>query len=687
MAVAGCTELGKEMSIKSVFDEAVAVWHMAEPEGLTIHGDVKLGFALDGAERAASLLRGGDGRAACFNGGWICVGNDALRLTGHEMTLCLRMKDSSSASSAPLLAKDDPNDVYGTILSVVVGELRYVWRTSPAAERTTAPQFDNSTTDYLNGVMRLNIPTVVIGQSGWHDVVIRFRLPNLELFVDGVIVDAEWPHGELYAFQGPFLIGAAWQDGQKVSGFNGLIDHVAMWNRALTNEEIVALSGGPETVARRDLEILGPKQPVPQYWRPRGHNTCAGDCMLFAYGGRLHLFWLFDRHHHASKWGRGAHEWAHWSSADLVRWEEHPMALKLTHGWEAAHGTGSLIEYQGKVYAYYAEFSAWGNYKDSPYKELSICLAESGDCIHFTKLGKIPPRGFDSHIMLDPATGLYHLLTPGLGQVLPTNWPDGKNGTLDYTATDPVHGPWTLQPKHFHEAVGCCPHVFEWNGWHYLMIESRLWVSHTPMGPWTAHVPERLFPLYVPAGVAFNGRAFFAGWLGEGPEGRWGGSIVVHELVQHADGMLGIKFVPEMIPPCGDPVALSPAGAALAGMPRDARITLELRASSVGTPFSLRLRGTDAPGSGLGLHFDPVQRTVAFQFPEGDRSYAAPFTEIDAVDGLDRPAKLDIVLVGDIVDVCINERRTIATRCKGLTGDHLVFDGCAASNIEVRPLK
>ncbi|MCY2925130.1 MAG: hypothetical protein NT031_06765 [Planctomycetota bacterium] len=676
------------MTTSRPFDDAVAMWHMASSDGLTIHGDAEMGVALDGADREASLARGGDGRAAKLTGGWISVDDDALKLTGPAMTLCLRVKDTAASWNAPLLAKDDPNDPYGTILSASQGQLRYLWRTTPAAERTTALQFDNSTSDYLNGVMRLNAPTGVIGPDGWHDVVIRFRSPNLELFVDGVLIDEEWPHGELHEFQGPFLIGAAWQNGQKLAGFHGLIDHVALWNRALSDGEIVAVSGGAAAVARRDLEILGPHRPGPQYWRPRGHNTCAGDCMLFSHGGRLHLFWLFDRHHHASKWGRGAHEWAHWSSADLVHWEQHPRAIKITEAWECAAGTGSLIEYQGKVYAYYAEFAAWGNYKDSPYKELAICLAESDDGIHFRKLGKIPPRGFDSHTFLDPATGLYHLLTPGSGQVSPTNWPDGKNGTLDYTTTDPVHGPWTLQPKHFHEAFGCCPHVFLWNGWYYLIIESRVWLSRSLSGPWTENTPTRLCPLHVPGGAVFNNRAFFSGWLGEGPEGSWGGNIVVHELIQNPDGMLGMKFVPEMIPPCGEPVALAPAGAALAGLPRDARLRLELKPLAPARPFSLRLRATDAPASGLAIRFDPGARTGAFGLPEGAPVKAAPFTELDAVDALDRPVTLDMILVGDIVDVCINGRRTLTTRCKGLTGDRLVFENCTtAANVDARPLK
>jgi hypothetical protein len=630
---------------------------------------------LEGAEREASLARGGDGRVARVCGGWISVGDDALRLAGLEMTLCMRLNDTAKAWDAPLFAKDNPKDACGTILSAGGGQLRYVWRTTPASERVVNPQGDNA--DFLNGVMRLGVPVARIDAGGWHDVVVRFRGPNLELFVDGVLVDEEWPHGELHEFHGPFLIGAGWRDGRKVSGFHGLIDHVALWNRALTNEEIVRLSGGAEDVARRDVAILGRPRAVPQYWRPRGHNTSAGDCMLFSQGGRLHLFWLFDRRHHASKWGRGGHQWAHWSTADLVRWEEHPRAIPITRGWECSIGTGCFIEYEGRIYAFYADFSAWGCYKDSPYRDLSVVMAESDDCIHFTKSHTPSARGFDSTVLRDPATGLFHLLTPG-------SLPDGQNGLLDYTSAD-VRGPWTLQPNLFLEVFGCCPHAFEWNGWHYLWMGNRAWFSRNPTGPWKEQKPERLICLQVPKSAVFGkGRAFAAGWLGDD---GWGGDIVFHELLQDADGTLGAKFVPEMMPPCGDPVVLTPEGPAVAGVPRDARVTMKLQPRSATTPFSLRLRGTEAPGSGLQLRFDPVQRSAAFLFPEGVRSDSAPFTEIDAVDGLDRSVKLDIVIVGDIFDICINERRTITARCKGLTGDRLGFDGCAASNIEARLLK
>ena len=73
--------------------------------------------------------------------------------------------------------------------------------------------------------------------------------------------------------------------------FSGEIDHVALWDRALTPQEIAALSGGEEHVARRDLEILGPPQQNLQYWRPRG-KAYAGDCMVTCKDGEFHLFYI-----------------------------------------------------------------------------------------------------------------------------------------------------------------------------------------------------------------------------------------------------------------------------------------------------------------------------------------------------------------------------------------------------------
>ena len=60
-----------------------------------------------------------------------------------------------------------------------------------------------------------------------------------------------------------------------------------------------------------------------QYWMPHGHNNWVGDVATFFHQGRYHLFYLFDRRHHESKFGRGAHYFEHISTPDFKTWTEH----------------------------------------------------------------------------------------------------------------------------------------------------------------------------------------------------------------------------------------------------------------------------------------------------------------------------------------------------------------------------
>merc|ERR1711964_738418 len=76
--------------------------------------------------------------------------------------------------------------------------------------------------------------------------------------------------------------------------------------------------------------------------------------MPFYYDGRYHLFYLLDRRQHGSKWGLGAHQWAHASTADLVRWDHHPMAVNITEEWEGSICTGSILHYNNVIYCFYS---------------------------------------------------------------------------------------------------------------------------------------------------------------------------------------------------------------------------------------------------------------------------------------------------------------------------------------------
>lgn len=729
-----------------LFTDAVAVWHMADLSdtagnmALTVHGDVKLGIELNGSERDASIKRGGDGYYAEFNGGYLVAGQDTdqeFSLTDKKMTMCIRMRAPLGKWNMPLFGKYDRDDslsgfLYGVDVNTKPfllnspfymfsekGEerqtqdskaiLEFRWRTEPvdcviARFKNRPGDEDPIVNDARNGVLPLRVPVELIGPTDWHDVIVRFNGPNLEMFVDGVLVDEDWPYGSLYKFTTPFVIGAGFSDGKLKEGFQGMIDHVALWNRALTDDEIVVLSGGKDKVAKREVNILGKERHSLQYWRPRGYNTYAGDCMLLFHDGRLHLFWLFDRRHHSSKWHLGAHQYAHASTSDLLYWEHHPLAVPIIRQWECAMGTGDFIHHDGKYYAFYTDCGGRCQFRDKPHQGSGIFMTTSTDGIHFTKQpGPVVPGG-DCTILLDKTTGLFHLLTPGSTE-------DGKHGIIDYVSTNLQEG-WTKQSELFHDTSGCCPHHFQWNDWYYFTVGGRFWKSHNPLGPWTLLRPERLDhqSLAFPKTAAFTGnRRIAAGWVGDG---GWGGDLIFRELIQHDDGSLGTKFPPEMIPKSGDSLKLpfdpltkdvsgssqtisinAPEGfetGMLTGVPKNIRVILQVRPEPDSSYFGICVRGSGNYQEGCELRFEPSKQRVQFGSPDNGKMGKDSDYAIDNVEDLHKPFSLDIVMKDDIVDVCIDNRRTIVKRCPNLQGNRLFFfaqnSKVTFDSIEIRPL-
>jgi hypothetical protein len=940
----------------SPLDDAAAVWRMDSAHGstdrggpLAVEGDVRLGVELADSDREASLRHGGDGRVARFNGGYLRAGTLADRpiaLQGKEMTLAVRLRDATGAWTAPLFAKQAPNDPYANILEGRDGSLHYLWRTEPIERRASGtfsatgrygfngegndqhhlwpyrpgefalstltvdetgmvtlyhngqkstgpidrqrqnvgdrlfrvgakhgdgefltgdvaeilvydrvisaeersnlesvlrskwglggtaagsagsvptqglalhlqaddvnadrskpgtpgpleawkdtagtgrsvtqrdrgkqPQlvpgvlagkpvvrfrgqecldgaavlpagcchftfvavwrrdhangsqviFEQSSLgtgrracllttgagggnrDFADAVLRLRVPVPMIDPARWHDVVARFRGPNLELFVDGVLVDEEWPHGALYQFCAPFLIGAGCENGRVTTGFRGEIDHVALWNRALNDEEIAALAGGAEEVARRDREILGPVQASIQYWKPRGYNAWAGDCMPFFHDGVFHLFYLYDRHHHGSKWGQGAHQYAHASSKDLVHWEHHPLAVPIVEQWECSMGTCDCLWHDGQYHMFYTDCGSRCEYKDKPQQGSWIFAATSADGVHFHKDLKPLVAGGDCTVFRDPATGLFHMIRGGGNRLVSRDLRTWEETPGDFVARKPG-------------TTGECPHLFAWNGWFYFILGTNaIWKSRSALGPWEEMKPTIYDGLFVPKVAEFTGnRRLLAGFLFER---GWAGHLALRELIQYPDGSLGTKFPSELIPASGEPLQLAftasgPetsgdgrtitikasdkfAAGALDGVPRNVRITLRVvpQSGAKCLDFGVCVRGKGNYEGGCELRFEPARKRAQYGVPEnhgpakdstGRIARGRDFA-IESVEKLDGPFDLEMIVKDDIVDACIDGRRTMITRRDPEPdGDRLFFFArqgeVTFEKIAVRPL-
>ncbi len=710
-----------------------------------------MNLKLEGAERAASLARNGDGQAVRFDGGCLEIVGPSLDPPGAVFTLVLRVCDPTGRWDAPLfgsyggdgaaslylrgadgdtLPRRDRNMVGGEMATPAAwmfgwpegpraitgshGVIECIWgaeglnmtppRIGVQPKNYPADEIPPLVADTKNAVLRVMFPMEPTGPRDWHDVVVRGTGPKLELWIDGVLVDVEFPIGVTRPTTAPRYFGAAQlADGKLLAGFHGLMDHAALWHRALDESEIAALSGGAELAHQRELVILGPQPEQMQYFHARGHNSKAGDCIPFFHDGTFHLFYLVLRRNMHSKWngGHGALEVHHASTKDLLHWQHHPIAVPISEQWEAWNGTGAVVHHDGKFWMFYP-------CPDYDSRHGGIQLTTSEDGIHFTKQEPHPfLRGNDCEVFPDPdpKKKLFHLIQPGKTM---TELLSGRPMTTMAHLVSEDLKTWRELPDPFilaDEAVrpGICPNWFRWNDWYYFIGGGNIAKSQQPFGPWKLQEPRVLDAVDVPKTGAFTGnRRLFAGFLADG---GYGGNLVLRELLQQADGTLGMRFVPEMIPPSGEPLALKNTDRnarleakqgrqqmLIDGVPNDTRITLTLAPQGPVKAYGLRLRTTDCESDGTECRLTPQTARANFSASthSGSAGQSEKGTSIEGLQGLDQPLRLDIICRHDLLDVELNGRRTLINRFWNPTGNRLgiwVEDGALlVHDVTIRPL-
>ncbi len=438
-----------------------------------------------------------------------------------------------------------------------------------------------------------------------------------------------------------------------------------------------------------------------QYWKPDAPNEFAGDMMPFWDGERFHLFYLLDRDHHAEQGGLGSHQWAHASTLDLVQWQHHPLALPVGEPDSVdQHGicTGSIFE---AAHAYHAFYATRIKHEDGSVFE-AVCRAQSDDLIHFEKSPKNPmfgaPGGLNPGAHRDPhvfvgSDGAYHMLVTSLLQG------EGEHGLLAHYISDdldkwryqgpflPIEGP---TPE--------CPEHFGWNGWYYLVYsqhgELQYWISRDSLGPWQQAQRSTIegSSLFVPRTTEFNGRRIAVGflpWRGDScDEGGWAyaGNVIFRELLQDEDGTLFTRFVPEMMPATSgarreaNRVLEANQTSQFSDVPLDCTITLRLVPEAGAREFGLLLRADQEASQGYRLLIEPEQKRVSLRRWPDELNVRA---EALQVEGLEQAAELTICIQGSVIDVCINERRTLVARCFDFKGTRLeLFASDGAVGVE-----
>lgn len=280
-------------------------------------------------------------------------------------------------------------------------------------------------------------------------------------------------------------------------------------------------------------------------WRPGG-GVFVGDCMPYVFADRFHVLWLKDRRHHGSKWHKGAHQWGHLSTADLVHWQIHPMAVEIDDPAEASICTGSWIYHNGLHQLYYTIRTTDG----SP---APICRSISEDGWHFRKDKAFRFTLSETYTGVSARDPKVFLGADGqMHMFVTTRLTQSRRGCLAHlssadgerwTELEPIY----VSPEPDQQEPECSDYFSI--GDRYYLVFSELHApqyrySDQPFTGWkTPNDP--IIPCHsVPKAGIWNDRLIFAGFVA--PPRSWGGTMTFLEAAPDESGELHYFPVREM---------------------------------------------------------------------------------------------------------------------------------------------
>lgn len=547
--------------------------------------------------------------------------------------------------------------------------------------------------------MTIGAPLALLAQPwGEHEVVLNFTGVRWTLYVDGKLLDNDFPFG---------------------------YPHWAVRNSWQLNPDRVrdAALYAPAIEPVRDAAKV-PEVAAVQYWTPPGHNAWVGDVATLFHQGRYHVFYLYDRRHHQSKFGKGAHYFEHLSTADLKTWTEHEAATPLDEQWECI-GTGTPFALQGKLCIAYGlhtgriyppEKTTWPaqwdylkkNGRTGEFKRASTPGYPAGSTYSVSTAGI--SRFEKSQVMFHPCQNPSVYTDPDGNLRLLAN-----SGSKGLWASDSINGGWRCLLPDFPPG-GDCTFFFRWGRFDYIIGGFKdLWFkpADAPDSAYASLAAQGLDcydGLNVPAvsGIG-GGRFLMAGWT---QIRDWGGNLVIRELLQFPDGRLGAKWLDEITPRTAAPALLGdrvvgssefPAGnrsfllsfQVHPEAPNGARCGIAfLPAQGERSACELQLRLGERRaqfGPGSATKFADLQKSLR----EGGSPQAGGNYAVENLTGCDKPfpvrilVKEDAKLGGALIDAEIAGQRTLLTYRPDLTAGRIIVrtEGLALAQLKLATLQ
>lgn len=569
----------------------------------------------------------------------------------------------------------------------------------PVLEASLA--LESPTDKTISQDMSIGIPLAMLEKpEGEHDIVLNFTGIRWTMYVDGELLDNDFPLGYPQ------------------------MDKIKSWEldpEYVKKAEICFPAIQPQKVA-----LPAPRTtPEIQYWTPQWHNAWVGDVVTFFHKGRYHVFYLFDRRGHASKFGRGAHYFEHLSTADFKTWVEHEAATPIEEQWET-FGTGTPFVHDGKFCISY------GLHTTRIYPKEKTSLPMQWDFLE--KNGQTGEFKFNMNEGI-PAGSSYSISEDGVSNFKktgilfhpcenPSIYTD-PNGKLKMLANYGAKGTWTsdainngwhcLNPNF--PLGGDCTFFFRWGAYDYIIGGfTQLWSKEAKAleSTYKDVVSEGLDfynGISVPAVTEIPGNRFLlAGWLWMR---AWGGPLIIHELTQHPDGRVGTKWMEEIIPETDKPQMVAKKIASTMNVPTENEsfmLTFDVHSTKAkqSNKFAIVFLPNEGEQNACELQICPDNKRAQFgtgsinQFateeqtlrqggaPQQARNYA-----IENLIDVDKPFTVRLIvkssgkLGGSLIDVEIAGQRTMISYRPDLFINKMIFrtEGIELKNVRTHTLK
>ncbi len=247
---------------------ALAAWYFGDgiggetppltSSGVIVYDVVPTGLGARPNRLAAQLT------SAYFNAG------TNLGVSGNQLTVYLRAQVPDGSWNSGLFAKRGSLSTlnYNLFSAVLSG--------------TSGPSigFEVNTT---NAFVQLSFPVSLIAGTAWHNLVGRYDGTNVQLYCNDRLMASAPLTGNLVQNTEPTLIGAETDSGSIVSPFTGFIEEAALWNTALTADQLAYLNNLTATNDAYPTQLL--------HYRDPNHDI--GDVHVRSVNGNWALTYLY----------------------------------------------------------------------------------------------------------------------------------------------------------------------------------------------------------------------------------------------------------------------------------------------------------------------------------------------------------------------------------------------------------